>query len=118
MARSGLGDADHLPRVRPASHQGPRGFIIALNPECPSRKIEGMIHFASRNAMDIDGVGESVVEEFFAEGFWKDIPDIYQLSESRLRDQNADGWSDKSINPSSMRSKRARSNRWSGSSLV
>ena len=57
-----------------------------------------MIHFASRNAMDIDGLGESVVEEFFAEGFWKDIPDIYKLSNHASEIKALDGWSDKSVN--------------------
>jgi DNA ligase, NAD-dependent len=75
-----------------------KGLHYCLNPECGSRKIEGMIHFASRNAMDIDGMGESVVEEFFAEGFWKDIPDIYQLQNHASQIKELDGWSDKSIN--------------------
>lgn len=75
-----------------------KGLHYCLNPNCGSRKIEGMIHFASRNAMDIDGMGESVIEEFFAEGFLKDIPDIYKL-QSRASDiKQLDGWSDKSMN--------------------
>jgi DNA ligase (NAD+) len=85
MERSGLGDADHLPGAA-SLHQGQRASLLP-EPECGSRKIEGMIHFASRNAMDIDGMGESVVEEFFAEGFWKDIPDIYQLQNHASRNQ-------------------------------
>ncbi|HBB05831.1 MAG TPA: DNA ligase, partial [Firmicutes bacterium] len=49
-----------------------KGLHYCLNPDCDSRKIEGMIHFASRNAMDIDTMGPNVVEEFFAEGFLHD----------------------------------------------
>jgi DNA ligase (NAD+) len=75
-----------------------QGLHYCLNPECPSRKIEGMIHFASRDAMDIDGVGEKVVEEFFNEGFMKDIPGIYHLSDHASEIKMLDGWSDKSIN--------------------
>jgi len=75
-----------------------QGLHYCLNPECPSRRIEGMIHFASRDAMDIDGMGEKVVEEFFNEGFIKDIPSIYHLSERASEIKELDGWSDKSIN--------------------
>lgn len=75
-----------------------KGLHYCLNPNCGSRKIESMIHFASRNAMDIDGMGERVVEEFFAEGFLKDIPDIYRLENHASEIKELDGWSDKSIN--------------------
>lgn len=70
---------------------------FCVSPTCPARKIEGMIHFASRNAMDIDGMGDKVVEEFFNEGFINDIPSIYKLFEHRDDIKNIDGWSDKSI---------------------
>lgn len=75
-----------------------KGLHYCLNPECDSKKIEGMIHFASRNAMDIDGMGDRVVEEFFAEGFMRDIPDIYRLENHAQEIKELDGWSDKSIN--------------------
>ena len=64
---------------------------------CPARAIEGMIHFASRNAMDIEGMGDKVVEEFFNEKFISDITSIYDLSKYRNDIINIDGWSDKSI---------------------
>ena len=75
-----------------------RNMHYCLNPECNSRKIEKMIHFASRNAMDIDGMGANVIEEFFAEGFLHDIPDIYHLSDHATEIKELDGWSDKSMN--------------------
>lgn len=75
-----------------------KGLHYCLNRDCGSRKIEGMIHFASRNAMDIDGMGEKIVEEFFAQGFLKDIPDIYRLEDHASTIKELDGWSDKSIN--------------------
>ncbi|HBM99701.1 MAG TPA: DNA ligase [Firmicutes bacterium] len=75
-----------------------KNMHYCLNPECNSRKIEKMIHFASRNAMDIDGMGESVIEEFFTEGFLRDIPDIYHLSDHASEIKELDGWSDKSMN--------------------
>ena len=75
-----------------------KNMHYCLNPECNSRKIEKMIHFASRNAMDIDGMGTNVIEEFFAEGFLHDIPDIYHLSDHATEIKELDGWSDKSMN--------------------
>lgn len=75
-----------------------KNMHYCLNPECNSRKIEKMIHFASRNAMDIDGMGANVIEEFFAEGFLHDIPDIYHLSDHASEIKELDGWSDKSMN--------------------
>ena len=75
-----------------------KNMHYCFNPECNSRKIEKMIHFASRNAMDIDGMGANVIEEFFAEGFLHDIPDIYHLSDHATEIKELDGWSDKSMN--------------------
>ena len=75
-----------------------KNMHYCLNPECNSRKIEKMIHFASRNAMDIDGMGANVIEEFFAEGFLHDIPDIYHLSDHATEIKELDGWSVKSMN--------------------
>lgn len=49
------------------------------NPECGGRLLEGIIHFASRVAMDIEGLGEKQIEELFALGFIRDIADIYLL---------------------------------------
>lgn len=74
-----------------------QGLHYCLNKDCPSRKIEGMIHFASRDAMDIDGMGDKVVEEFFGEGFMTDIPEIYTLYNRAQEIKSLDGWSDKSI---------------------
>ena len=70
---------------------------FCVSSSCPARQIEGMIHFASRNAMDIDGMGEKVVEEFFNEHFITDIPSIYELSKFRQDIINIDGWKDKSV---------------------
>ena len=75
-----------------------KNMHYCLNPECNSRKIEKMIHFASRNAMDIDGMGANVIEEFFAEDFLHDIPDIYHLRDHATEIKELDGWSDKSMN--------------------
>lgn len=50
------------------------------NPECGGRLLEGIIHFASRVAMDIDGLGEKQIEQLVALGFIKDVGDIYLLN--------------------------------------
>ena len=68
-----------------------------LNPHCEAKKIEGIIHFSSRDAMDIEGMGEKVVEQFFNQGFIKSISDIYDLSQFRQDIISLDGWKDKSI---------------------
>ncbi len=75
-----------------------QGLHYCLNEDCSSRKIEAMIHFSSRNAMDIDGMGSSIIEELFAEGFIKDIPDIYHIYEHAQEIMGLDGWASTSMN--------------------
>ncbi|MFQ5867062.1 MAG: NAD-dependent DNA ligase LigA [bacterium] len=50
-----------------------------INPSCPAQLERGLVHFASRNAMDIEGLGESVVEQLVRSGLVKDFADIYSL---------------------------------------
>lgn len=71
---------------------------FCVSPTCPARQIEGMIHFSSRDAMDIDTMGEKAVELFFNEGYLSNIPSIYHLKEHRDDILNIEGWSTKSIN--------------------
>lgn len=68
------------------------------NNNCPSRKIESLIHFASRNAMNIDGLGEKIVEDFYNFGFIKDISDIYSLKHHRDDLIRLEGYGEKSVN--------------------
>lgn len=67
------------------------------NPQCDARNIEGLIHFASRDAMEIDGMGPAVVEEFFNLGFLRSIPDIYKLKNHKQEILDLEGWSHKSF---------------------
>lgn len=67
------------------------------NENCPSRNIESLIHFASKDAMDIEGLGEKTCEEFFAQGFIKNIEDIFLLKNHKEELMNIDGWSNKSV---------------------
>lgn len=54
--------------------------LRCVNPQCPAQIQEGIYHFASRNAMNIDGLGEKVVEQLFREQLIKDISDLYTLT--------------------------------------
>lgn len=55
--------------------------LRCINPRCPAQIMEGLIHFASRDAMNIIGLGPSVVEKLFAANLVKDVADIYRLKE-------------------------------------
>lgn len=68
-----------------------------LNEHCPSRKVESLIHFASRDAMNIEGLGEKVMEDFFNFKFITTIPDIYLLQCHRDDLTHLEGYGDKSI---------------------
>jgi DNA ligase (NAD+) len=68
-----------------------------LNPACEGRHIEGLIHFAKKDAMDIEGLGERNVEVLFNLGFVRSIPDLYDLSQKRAALLEVDGFSDKSV---------------------
>ena len=54
--------------------------LRCINPRCPAQIKEGLIHFASRDAMNISGLGPSIVEKLFAADLVKDVADIYRLS--------------------------------------
>ncbi len=56
---------------------------FCVNDACPKKNIESLIHFASRNAMNIDGLGDEIIEDFYNEGFIRTIPDFYHLSEHK-----------------------------------
>lgn len=58
--------------------------LRCINPKCPAQIREGLIHFVSRNAMNIDGLGEKVVSQLFAEKLIQDVADLYKLTEEQL----------------------------------
>ena len=55
--------------------------LRCINPRCPAQIMEGLIHFASRDAMNITGLGPSIIEKLFAADLVKDVADIYHLKE-------------------------------------
>lgn len=68
------------------------------NPNCDARNIEGLIHFSSRETMNIEGFGESIVEDFYNEGYLKTICDYYTLYNHKEDLKELEGFGEKSIN--------------------
>lgn len=70
---------------------------FCLNKDCDARKIEGLIHFVSRDAMYIEGFGDRIVEDFYNYGYLKSILDFYHLKEHKEQLQELEGFGKKSI---------------------
>ena len=64
------------------------------NPDCPAQRVRGLIHFAGKSGMDIEGLGKKAVEQLVSQGLIQDIPDIYRLEIEPLA--GLDGWGEKS----------------------
>ncbi|NQD68035.1 NAD-dependent DNA ligase LigA, partial [Bacillus haikouensis] len=58
--------------------------LRCINPKCPAQIREGLIHFVSRNAMNIDGLGEKVISQLFKEQLIEDVADLYKLERDQL----------------------------------
>ncbi|WAA12605.1 NAD-dependent DNA ligase LigA [Fervidibacillus halotolerans] len=58
--------------------------LRCMNPKCPAQIREGLIHFVSRNAMNIEGLGERVITQLFSEKLIRDVADIYNLKREQL----------------------------------
>ncbi|PLS09733.1 NAD-dependent DNA ligase LigA [Neobacillus cucumis] len=58
--------------------------LRCINPKCPAQIREGLIHFVSRDAMNIEGLGEKVISQLFAEKLISDVADIYKLTREQL----------------------------------
>ena len=68
-----------------------------LNEECKARNVEAIIHYVSKGAMDIEGLGEKVVEELYELEFIKDISDIYDINKYYHELSNVEGYGEKSV---------------------
>lgn len=68
------------------------------NIECDARNIEKLIHFASRKAMNIDGLGERIIEDFYNFKIVNDIPSIYNLKNKKEELIELEGFGEKSVN--------------------
>ena len=67
------------------------------NANCDARNIEGLIHYASRDAMNIEGFGERIVEDFYNMGYLKKIDDYYTLYKHKEELKELEGFGEKSI---------------------
>ena len=67
------------------------------NTECPKRNIESIIHYVSRDAMNIEGLGEKIIEQFYNLGFVRSIEDIYSLSRHEQEIIDIEGFGRKSM---------------------
>ncbi|MCI9281064.1 MAG: NAD-dependent DNA ligase LigA [Bacilli bacterium] len=71
---------------------------FCVNGECSKKNIESLIHFASRGAMNIDGLGDEIIEDFYNEGFIKTIPDFYHLVDYKENIIELEGYGNKKVN--------------------
>lgn len=70
--------------------------LRCINPMCPAQIKEGLTHFASRNAMNIDGLGPRIIEQLFEKQMIKDVAGLYRLTADDL--SQLEGFKEKSIN--------------------
>lgn len=87
--RTGLEKKFHMPETCPVCHSelirlDEEVALRCMNPNCPAQSQEGLIHFVSRNAMNIDGLGEKVIQQLFKANFVKTIADLYRLKREDL----------------------------------
>lgn len=67
------------------------------NEHCPARNIESLIHFVSRDAMNIDGLGESIIEDLYNLKYIKTVSDIYLLDKYKKDIMELEGYGEKSV---------------------
>ncbi len=87
--RTGSEQEFHMPTACPACESElvrleEEVALRCINPKCPAQIREGLIHFVSRNAMNIDGLGERVITQLFDHGLIKDVADLYKLESDEL----------------------------------
>ncbi len=88
--RTGKERAFHVPKQCPvcrgpiAKEKEEEVAYRCTTPSCPAQLTRGLLHFASREAMDIEGMGEAVVEQLVAKAFVRDVADIYRLTMQEL----------------------------------
>lgn len=73
-------------------------IYYCTNDNCDKKNIENLIHFVSRDAMNVEGFGENIVEDFYNMGYLKEISDFYDLHNYKEELKELEGFGDKSIN--------------------
>lgn len=90
-------------KLCPCEHKTPlvkyedEAAYYCLSLDCPWQIRKKIEHFASRQAMNIDGLGEKTIDQFVELGFLKNVADIYELDKYANKIKNLDGWGEKSI---------------------
>lgn len=69
-----------------------------LNEDCDAKKQEALIHYVSRDAMNIEGFGERIIEDFYNLGYLKSVSDFYELDKYKDELMKLEGFGEKSIN--------------------
>jgi len=87
--RTGEEKLFHMPKICPACDSelvrlDEEVALRCINPNCPAQLQEGLIHFVSRNAMNIDGLGEKVIQQLFKANLVETIADLYRLKREEL----------------------------------
>ena len=72
--------------------------IRCINPDCPAQLLRNLIHFCSRDAMDIEGLGPAILETFVANSLIEKTEDIYLLTYEKIASAGLEGFKEKSIN--------------------
>ena len=68
----------------PVVHLEDESALRCINPECPAQALRNLIHFASRDAMDIDGLGTAVATQLVEKGLVHSVADLYALTQTQL----------------------------------
>lgn len=68
----------------PVVHLQDEAALRCVNPECPAQALRNLIHFASRNAMDIDGMGKAVAQQLIEKELVRSVADLYTLTREQL----------------------------------
>ncbi len=76
---------------QPVSHESGEAALRCSNPECPAQFLQRLIHFASRDAMDIEGLGPAILEQLVNEGLIAHVDDLYTLKREDIQDLEGKG---------------------------
>lgn len=82
----------------PLTRKEEEAAYYCTNEHCPAKKQEKLIHFTSRHAMNIEGFGDRIIEDFYNLGYLKDYDDFYNLKDHQEELRELEGFGSKSIN--------------------
>ncbi|MDT0574868.1 NAD-dependent DNA ligase LigA [Croceicoccus sp. F390] len=99
VARPDFAFPDHCPQCgsEAVAQEGEVDVRCTGGLICPAQRTQRLEHFVSRAALDIEGLGERTIADFFARGWVESPADIFRLHEQRARIAALDGWQDRSV---------------------